>query len=109
MLDGATLCHLLRYGLSKRVNLSFEFRKLATHISQCLGRSSVVPLVSQSRYSISRLFFRSFVEPAQREMDASDYRCSIPAEKEQEARSKRLLCSLYRTVATLYSKLSVTF
>ena len=25
-------------------------------------------LVSQSRYSISRLFFRSFVEPAQREM-----------------------------------------
>jgi hypothetical protein len=63
---------------------------LATHISQCLGRSSVVPLVSQSRYSInsiSRLFFRSFVEPAQREMDASDYRCSIPAEKEQEARS----------------------
>ena len=60
---------------------------LATHISQCLGRFSVVPLVSQSRYSISRLFFRSFVEPAQREMDASDYRCSIPAEKEQEARS----------------------
>ena len=34
-------------------SLSFEPRKLATHISQCLGRSSLVPLVSQSRCGIS--------------------------------------------------------
>ena len=70
-------------------SLSFEPRKLATHISQCLGRSSLVPLVSdQSRCGISNsLLDRSLNR--WRVDGASDYQCSIPAEKEQEVQPKQ--------------------
>jgi len=103
-LDGATPSPLLRYGLSKR--LPFRLSQETCYSHQSVSWALLAcPSPKSEPMRDKQLFVRSF---GRRVDGASDYQCAIPAEKEQEAQPKQWLCLLYRTVAPLYSKLSVT-